>query len=505
MSAHPHDELALTAIGPRASTDRAVSPILVAVAPRDGLAPSAAAAAEQRAGAGKPNQTFPSTPALATPSKPAPLSSPPSLGASSRARRAAPQEKRRHRGGLMTVFVGIAFGQVVLACVLIWWIGYRATTDTAAQLTRQLRASILHDSLDQVNRDFGSAMCAAHQLRFMTQMRFPRMGQLLSVANTTGWLADITKINALYPRIARVGIANKNSLLLTTNRPTSMKPKAIMSDSGLCGFFLAEPTDFGQTNVFIETFITTPIHPPDQLAYNPPFDVDGEIRDTDSPDDIRRYLGPRQSREPFVTKGRAYWTAAEFFATRRGGRRGGWSEPFAVLPTSTQPGFVGVAAVSSVLSAAGTVEWISYALISANDFEQLLAGLPFGAHGKAYLMRPAGKVVSTSDPELTRIINNTTAEIDMFRSEDPWLQRLLPILLEKQLITTVRVTLLNSSDVVKYRDTVYEESFNMHGDSWLMQAQMTTNTTSGLPFFIVIVTRDSGQNGRDRTQHDFAQ
>ena len=90
------------------------------------------------------------------------------------------------------------------------------------------------------------------------------------------------------------------------------------------------------------------------------------------------------------------------------------------------------------------------------------------------------------------IILNTTAEVDMFTSSDPWLQLLLPVLVDRELI--IPASLFNTTTAAAKPNAVHSKGIHFGGASWVMQAKLTSDS-SGLAWVIVIVMKDADFEG----------
>lgn len=400
----------------------------------------------------------------------------------------------RFRCNFLLVFVLIAICQVAVACVLIWYIGYTSTNTTVDRLTTHIRSSVLRNGLFEVNDKLSKPLHAAHSLRYMTQQRFPDFGQRLNVSTEDGWLADIAAVQANYPSVSRVAIINRHQLLAGMLRPYSSSGRAPLSSTGTVVVELVEPNVYGLESATYKQYIARPIR---NATYDPPFEMDAEVLGTDSATAIREFMGGVTPFRSFAWNlhVRPFWLAAVEVAAM--GRQGGWSDAYwSIFPSVSSEGYWTLAAVSVVTHPiTKQLEWFSYALLAAIDLYQILSSLEVGPNGSAYLIRPRGRCVASSRLELTQQIDRDRQDIDMRSSSDEWLNIIYDVAHEWNLVTDVNVTPRNASLVVPYRDTIYERKLSLHGSSWLIQAQMASNTTAGLPFTVVIVTRDDDFNG----------
>lgn len=134
-------------------------------------------------------------------------------------------------------------------------------------------------------------------------------------------------------------------------------------------------------------------------------------------------------------------------------------------------------------------------------FIDLLSAVPYGSNGFSMLVRGNGSITAASAS--AKWINEFLAvhEIDynIFYDSDPgddFIQTLKGLLIEWNLITNARgINPRNASLYIPYRSTAYSKSIIYRGDQWEIQAQMLTNSSSGLTFTVVIVTKDDDFNG----------
>lgn len=400
---------------------------------------------------------------------------------------------------VMTILVVV---QVLLSCALIWMLGYLSTLDTVEQLASTIRQSIIRDVSHTLNMAMAQPLHAAYDISALTSLHFPDLENQTSIMNEDGWLASLSYVAMRYPTLSRVGFATRNDLyvLITSGASPDDAQQRFSSELNLT-VSISLPVPLPQyASVLNQSDGTTllnfrpkPIHPPS--LNRPPFALQPEILYTDTGEAIERYLGPpiapvynfSVAQRPF------YQAAADVY---QAGDDAGWSN---VYPSSNinYPGtsFLAIAAVHAQSATDGSLGYASFAVINLDNLNALLTGLPLGPNGFGYFIRANGGVVSSSVPTINQRIRDENAELDLFDSDDPWLIKLKPLLLEWGLITRMHVTPRNSSLIVPYRPDQWEGSVKHDGSEYHVQAVMLDNSTSGLPLAAVLVTKDADFQG----------
>lgn len=151
---------------------------------------------------------------------------------------------------------------------------------------------------------------------------------------------------------------------------------------------IGEPANSSVTSVLYRQYIANPIRP---SKYLPPYEVQGEILASDTPEQIAQFVGSTPAAVMnYSVYSRPYWVAAKEIVSR--GMTGGWSDAYYAISTPVSSGFIALAAISLVLDPVDRqISWLAWSLLSTRDFYETLAALNIGPNGAAYLIRPKGR------------------------------------------------------------------------------------------------------------------
>ena len=410
------------------------------------------------------------------------------------------------RLSFVTIMVFLVVVQVVVSCVLVWLLGYLSTQSTVAVLTRTIRSSLMHDVSFELNQAMKEPLQAAYDIENLLTLRYPDLENRTSISQTSGWMADVCYVAMRYPAVSRVGFATRKNVyvLITKGISSSGVAEPLFSSDNNQTVTVAEESS-GSNTVTLLNYRPTRIH---LAVSSPPFALRPEIDTDDTPSDIARYLGaPFGPVYNFSVTNRPFYKAAEDVLSQ--GLLTGWSNVYSSNnPQTAGSSFLAIAAVNAHVASDGSgLGFVSFAVTNLDNLNRLLQELPLGPSGMGFFIRTNGRVVSSSVPsindEIRRSVGTPTGaagqlDLDMFTSGDPWLQKLAPVLLDWNLITTEAITPRNSSQIIPYRTDVYERSVSYRGDTYHIQAAMISNLTSGLPLTSVIVTKDSDFDGNVR-------
>jgi signal transduction histidine kinase len=388
---------------------------------------------------------------------------------------------------MVHVVAAFVICQLLLACSLVWYLGYRTTLANASALSEKLRAGAMHEIVTTLSYSITEPVAASNDLKQATLQRWPDFADRVSISGDPEFLVDLSYFAARYPDITHMGIVNKRSIFVAFAKST---PQSTSAPHRLLSVAIAEPLFTNVTgSVDLNLFVPRPIH----LSSCAPDSLIPDVLPSDNATAVARYLGPPISIIPqVVPTSFPQWVAGVNAAAR--GSIGGWTEPFPIPGLPGSDGFVALSAVSIQTDAWNDqLSMIAFAVVSMEVLHQHLRTLDIGAHGQAYVVRSDGHIIASSDASLQSMITEVSApyDIDMATSSDEWVQRLVPFLQAWNLITP---TCNNNASSLSYNGNMFSQSLTVSRTSYHIQAQML-NPTTNLALTLVLITRDDDYEG----------
>jgi len=391
---------------------------------------------------------------------------------------------------IQTVFL------VLVACGLVWYLGYGATLATSNALTNHIRTILIHDITKDLNDQLFEVIEASSDLKRATFERWPHFSLLSTVTTDQGFLADLSYEAVRYPSINYAGFMNEKGVFLAFTKAPAISQTNLFSVL-VAEYATATTTITTITNASTSSlamFMPTPIRNSSSQLLN----LHADIISSDSINDTARYLGPARSIAlNFSAAEIPFWSAVVELKSQVGHvhRNGGWSDLFVVPDLPGSPGFVGISALSMLNSADGVAA--AFAVVSLEELNAHLASLSFGAHGSAHLFTASGHIIASSDVTLQSQCSTSSSlqpqGIDSTHSTHPVIAVVRPLLLAWKLISTQPLTLRNASLVLPKTSEIFEVDRTIASARCRVQASMLSDMMG--PFTVVIITEDNDFNG----------
>lgn len=112
---------------------------------------------------------------------------------------------------LRWIMVVVSIIEVVVACVVVWYIGYQSTQSTVNGLSRQLRRTTLDYATAEISTVLSRPILAAYTLQGLLVARGYDFTTLDTVENTT-LIQDISSILRGFRGLSQVGILTKSNV-----------------------------------------------------------------------------------------------------------------------------------------------------------------------------------------------------------------------------------------------------------------------------------------------------
>ena len=399
--------------------------------------------------------------------------------------------------------------EVVIACFLIFGVGYLGLLSVTNQLSDQVRDAVMGGVIVDVNNRMGRPIQAAQHLLYMTEARFSDIETRTMFTNETGFLADIAFLALEFPGMARLGFLTHNNFMMFMQRDAAgtdfTTAQNVQVGIAEAGSRVINATDLFPLNVYLPTVNSAR----NQRPNVPPLLILPEVRPSDSPARIQRWLGSSPVESDFNLNQLRFLPAIlasvanQTLGLTADGEppimSAGWSPPITTRDRSVADGskdfLTLVAFAPAVLTSDPTkFSHAAYVHFKLTDLGTNLARLPFGSRGQCHLVRGGGDIVASSDATLQSLISSTQKAVNLMSSDNPLNRRVGEFLIEWGLIinnSTSQTTVVQ----IPYTTQQFGASFSSGGHGWRIEAKMLEKETSALPWTLVLLTRDDDFDG----------
>ncbi len=136
-----------------------------------------------------------------------------------------------------------------------------------------------------------------------------------------------------------------------------------------------------------------------------------------------------------------------------------------------------------------------FALLKLSDLGVALKRLPFGDHGVAHLVRAGGDILASSDDAVMAYTERTKVPYNVAASDDALIRKMGSYLRKWGLQVENGSNADGSLFLLPYQTNQYGVSFKQGGNGWRLEAKMLERSMSGLPWTLVLLTRDDDFDG----------
>jgi hypothetical protein len=383
-------------------------------------------------------------------------------------------------------------------------LGYVGLLSAVDVLSAQVRDAVMGGVLFQVNSNLALPLKAAFDIHHLTRERFPDIDTRTDISSQEGYLADLYYAGLQYPTLARLGYITSNNVYVAIQRASSVNSTFTSADSMQVTVTSITPGESIE-NTNQNVYIPMPIPSRNRIQNTAPFVFIPEMHTRDSASYIASYLGIPHftainfsiSIFPWLTQVLASVNDAPTAITAGKSVEflpAGWSLPFTAVDRSNSNGssnFLSLAAfVPSVSAVTGIFTMSSVALFKLTSLEAALNNLPFGQHGICHVIRAGGDIMASSLPFVQGIIAETQIPYHMTTSSDELIKKVAYYLITWNLIYSDSVSFEFSTMDIIYTKSRFATSFNQNGYGWRIEAEMLDPSISGLPYTVVLLTRD---------------
>jgi len=378
------------------------------------------------------------------------------------------------------LFILLSIIEVVIACVLVWYIGWRHTKQIVDSLSYQIRIGITDNTQNNVINLLIETLDTVDTIHDSIPRTFPNLANLTTFQNTTGYLADLLNLQFRHPKLGAIGFALPNNLLMST---INFDPT-----------FFVEVPEMDLTTGEVDAVYYQPPGPNFQTANlaadDPPFRFSVPITWSDSPAHIAEYLGKSvlAIKNNHPTQLSAYKAAIAPAARGRAVFSG-------LSITAVTPSHGLLQTVKAHYDSAGQVDFVGYAFVGLTHFAQCLTRVNVGPHGMGFLIQQDGLIVSST----IAAANGLPDRISMWESSSRIVQLLAEKLQDAGLIqrnlTSLAAQYPYGTDLLNTDDTVYYSALSFAGGSFHVQVQSLAQSNIQLNWLIVFVIDDSDVNG----------
>jgi len=377
------------------------------------------------------------------------------------------------------LFIMVSIIQVVVACTLVWYLGWRNSGNIVSSLSYQIRVGITEGVQTKIVSLMTEPLIVVDALAELVPRTFPNVGNLTTVRETTGYLADVVGLQYRHRNITSMGFSTIKKLVVATN---NFGPQILFAVGEL-----NLTTGIVYVHYHNPWNSTTNITDPRFGVSDPPFNYAVPTASTDSPETIDAFLGPTTrlipNYNPITT---TLWKAA--VAPGAKGRSVcagltmifGWTPPIAAVQTSR-----------AHYDHHDQVDFVTWNTLGLAHFDDLLKGLNVGTNGMAFIVQQDGIIVSTTVP----LPHGDQDRGSMWNSNSPLIEKLAEHLgaagLIRQNITHLLASLPYGTDVLNSPSSIYDGALSVDGASYHIQARSLYQTSIRLNWVIVIVYDDS--------------
>ena len=396
---------------------------------------------------------------------------------------------RRPRSMLRLVWLLLlsSFVMVTAACFCIWLIGYLSSQLLSTQLMGQLRRSLLADIHSQVQNELAAPIRGARNLKLLILQRYPDIMTRGSIENEAGYLSELSALASFMPSVSHWEWGTFNTLGASWHTPEQFSDRYSINSVRTELVSIWQPSQAGGT-AERRWYQPTRVHP--TARFDPPFTFTPDILPNDTVADIRRFLGPVVNITAVQPGERNVLTAAEDILAA--GADSGWVQPHS-HHFLNRPPFLSVNALCIVPDpASGRMGLATFTTLAISSINTELQRSPIGEHGRLFLVHNTGHIVATSDPGLASLVQGSEYGLELSSSGDDMLVHIDELLRGWGLVKASGVT---KNATIHHTPTepaqLFEESFNMHGNRHMLQAQLLNKHEVGLPFSVVLLTQDT--------------
>ena len=310
-----------------------------------------------------------------------PSSSLPSLLRSSQ--RLPPPCRGAHWLSFSCVFVLLLVLLIVLSSVLVWWVSYRQSQRTVAQLTSTFRNDLLQHVSDQLTATFNQPLhVTCYLARSFAQDIFVHNSSAVPYA-ATGFTAELELLLSLFPNLQSLGVISSLQYNVGMQRNTFAQDQWTVVEG------VASP-DFHSSTLHYYNFSSprNATYPANQ------FSQDYQSHWNTSAALIHQSLLSLVSTAaaPVDLSTRPIWARGEQLPVDTVG----WTRPYRLA--ALQAANIGFAAVRQVeLVDDGTSPGVVYATTFLTTVDSILAGIYPGSNGVTVIVQASGYLISSSN------------------------------------------------------------------------------------------------------------
>ena len=391
--------------------------------------------------------------------------------------------------------------QVVVSVGIVWYLGYRNSTQLIGTLSDQLRQTALVEITGQMHDQLARPMRAVNQLEYSMRRNQPHFGGGSTILNVTGLFADLSFIIFNFPQISGAGCSAPNNAFIGAINISAYLSAGASPDTtnGVTSGFAYSYQDVGQT------FATYTL-PPNSSTSQAQADPNLPLPDYNETNTIADLGALWYIVSPFAPS-----TRPQFLAAIHSPQPGDfvWSPVYQLAKANTsrpQQTQSVIAAAKAYITPAGQVGFVCFASIFLSRMGDLLRSLSiaYGPSGFALVLDANGVALACSDNSImTYTSSNLTQPI--FAFSDVRLQAISAPLLANGILPAPNNRTSPTSDFVFggvffQNDPAFPAvAISISGSDYHLQA--TRLNTTGLDWVIVVVTKDTDFDG-DLASHE---
>jgi hypothetical protein len=374
---------------------------------------------------------------------------------------------------------------------IVFYVSYTTSLTVVQSLARASREGIFYDITDDVNTIFEKGLITLRLYATLLVLQYPDIASRTRFNNTGehGYLSTSLLVAGSNDDLQSMGFHNQHGLLYVFTKHNTSKAEFSVNEG--IDAIVSEPMEMPAAfpaSVFELSAIHT--FSPDPLKWSPP------VLASDSAFDVDRLFGPSVPIPASAQEAANFDHASS--CLRSSGQLAMWSEPRShtyldagrnrTIKTISAMMRMEPATVTAADGAALGQAPLAFVDIELSIFYQIFYDINLGDSGKAYLFRPSGDIVASSDFEFVDV---EAADDGGITGPGTLAGRVRQEMCACGYITQENVDNINASTVLQtWTPDGCQRTISFHGDHYLLQANLLNPTLSGLPWSYVLVTRD---------------